>query len=278
MNRETLVSMAKRLILGIVMTLSVLTGCIQQSAEPPATGDWVIREELTVQNRVISLSGSLDIQGGGALTLEKVELTIDGDIVIHEGSALTLREVKLVINSGHPGEHQLLAVSGSSLGIFDSSIEPLNQENPFVFMIDNAELVLRNNEIRGVAKGIRMHSTKGGIIEGNTIYHGVDNGIILSDSRDILIKGNVINCLVKVSSEEIGVGLSIIGSHGNKVVGNHFKNELHPINVNFSWNNEIANNEVAIQSHSTGIMICNESGNNMITNNTIIVDPSAEWG
>jgi len=225
---------------------------VELEKKPPAEGDWTITQELTVEDTAITLNGNLIIEDGGNLTLRNVELTM---------------------NCSYEGEYGIFARPGSSLSIHNSRLMPSEEENTFVFRVDEGELVLKNNEIRGAGRlGIDINSVDKAVIEGNSIYHGDFTGINLWVSRGVLIKGNVIRNVGTGG----GCGIGVSRSDDNQIIENQLKNQGHPIGLFGSWNNVVADNEVTLRGASCGIGVWYGSGNNVIANNTITIDPSVE--
>jgi parallel beta-helix repeat protein len=215
----------------------------------------------------------------GAETVENVDIRLNGNIFLEHGGSLTLRNVRLTMDCSYEGEYGLFVNPGSSLSIYDSVIEPSDEENTYEFAVEDARLVLRSNEIRGVGSewGLWI-SARDAIIEGNTIYHGANRGITLQNSQGALIRGNVVHSLVEVvGNEEVGSGIELENSHNNQIIENYLRNQLHPLGIYGSWNNLVADNEVTLKSHSSGIVVGNGSGNNIVANNTFTKDPAAEW-
>ena len=241
------------------------------ASELPATGDWVITGEKILENEAVTLNGNLIVENGGSLTLRNVELTM---------------------NCSYRGEYGIFSRPGSSLSIYDSVIVPSDEKITFGFRVDGVRLVLKNNEIRGVGRlqdmaptemreedgspmeGIIIESVDEAIIEGNTIYHKESSGLQLGGCQGALIRGNVIDFQ---GWGEGRSGISLSNSHNNEISENHLQNQIHAIGIYSSWNNLVANNEVTLKSHSTGIVVSNGSGNNVIANNSISKAPTAEW-
>jgi parallel beta-helix repeat protein len=229
-------------------------------------GDWVVTGAEVAQNAAILMNGNIIVEDGGSLTLQEVALTMD---------------------CSYPGEFGVYANPGSGLGIHDSVIRPFDQEDTFAFRVDGGQLVLKNNTIRGVGRplgspwqsgdspreGIWI-SADGAIVEGNTIYHEESSGIELQGGGGALITENEI--VFEGMGESRG-GIGLDHSHGNTITRNHLRKQIHPINLDGSWNNLVAENEVTLKSHSTGIVVQEGSGNNVVANNTIAKDPAAEW-
>ena len=237
-------------------------------------GDWIITGTEAVGNATIFMNGNVIVENGGSLTLTEVVLTMD---------------------CSYEGEYGILANPGSSLSIYSSTIRPFDQESTLAFIVDDAQLVLRNNEIHGVGwlheewlpalealhqeeqipprEGMWI-SADGAIVEGNTIYHKESSGIRLQEGGGALITANEI--VFEGWGESRG-GIDIDHSHGNTITRNYLRKQIHPICLDGSWNNLVAENEITLKSHSTGIVVQEGSGNNVIANNTIAMDPTAEW-
>jgi parallel beta-helix repeat protein len=228
-------------------------------------GDWVVTGTEMVENTAIYMRGSIIVENGGSLTLRNVVLTM---------------------GCSYPGEFGIFANPGSSLSIYDSDIKPTDQNDTFTFKVDNAQLVLENNDIRDVGQPIGNPwqvadspreglwiSADGAIVEGNSIYHTESSGIRLQDGGDALITDNEI--VFEGWGESRG-GIDIDHSHGNTITGNSIRKQIHPLTLDGSWNNLVAENEITLKSHSTGIVVQEGSGNNIIANNTLGVDPAEE--
>jgi parallel beta-helix repeat protein len=228
-------------------------------------GDWIVTGTEVVRDAAIFMRANIIVEMGGSLTLQEVALTMD---------------------CSYEGEYGIFANPGSSLGIYDSVIGPSDQEDTFALRVDSAQLVLKNNEIRGVARplgspwqegdspreGIWI-SADGAVVEGNTIYHKESSGIRLQEGGGALITANEI--VFEGWGESRG-GIDIDHSHGNTITRNSLRKQIHPICLDGSWNNLVAENEITLKSHSTGIVVQEGSGNNIIANNTIAMDPTAE--
>ncbi|MGD9091378.1 MAG: right-handed parallel beta-helix repeat-containing protein [Anaerolineales bacterium] len=229
-------------------------------------GDWVVTGSEMVENTAIYMHGNIIVENGGSLTLRNVVLSMD---------------------CNYPGEYGIFAKPGSSLSIYDSTIKPTVQNDTFTFKADNAQLVLKDSDIRDVGQPLGNPwqvqdspreglwiSTVGAIIEGNTIHHTESSGIRLQEGGDALITDNEI--VFEGWGESRG-GIDIDHSHGNTITGNSIRKQIHPITLDGSWNNLVAENEITLKSHSTGIVVQEGSGNNIIANNTLGVDPAEEW-
>ncbi len=255
----------------IVGTKAAVSDSIVTSTEVPADDHYIylplIAKNYTVQYRW----GDWIVTS--TETVENVTVFLSGNIIVENGGSLTVRNVRLTMDCSYEGEYGIFAHAGSSLSICGSEIMPSDQENTFVFTVDNAELLFRNNLIRGVGprEGIWISADEA-IVEGNTIYHKESAGITLQGGGGSLIKGNLIH-----SQGVGGSGIQLNSSHGNTITGNYVRNQIGAIDLVSSWNNLVADNEVTLKLNSTGIHVHNGSGNNVIVNNTIAKDPTAEW-
>jgi parallel beta-helix repeat protein len=228
-------------------------------------GDWVVTSTETVENTAIFMHGNIIVENGGSLTLREVELSMD---------------------CSFPGEYGIFANPGSSLSTHDGVIRSANQKDTFAFRVNSAQLVLKNNEIRGVGRpegnphqeedspreGLHI-SADGAVVEGNAIYHVQSSGIRLFEGGGALITANEI---VFEGWGESRSGIDVDHSHDNTITGNYLRKQIHPITLDGSWNNLVAENDITLKSHSTGIVVQEGSGNNIVANNSLAADPTAE--
>jgi parallel beta-helix repeat protein len=271
----------------IAGTRAVHSDLIVMSTEVP-TDDRYLWLPLVAKNYTVQYRWG-DWIVTGAEAVEKATIFMNGNVIVENGGSLTLTEVVLTMDCSYEGEYGILANPGSSLSIYNSTIRPLDQESTLAFVVDDAQLVLRNNEIQGVGwlpdlKALHQEdelpprdgiwiSADGAIVEGNTIYHKESSGIRLQGGGGALITANKI--VFEGWGESRG-GIDIDHSHGNTITRNHLRKQIHPICLDGSWNNLVAENEITLKSHSTGIVVQEGSGNNVIASNTIAMDPTAE--
>ena len=261
-----------QILLHVCVFIALFFNSLTFASPPPADGDWIIDEDFTIEDQTIILNGNLIVQSTGNLTL---------------------RNITLKMNCSFPGEYGILGEGGGSLSIYSSAITSNSNNNTYSFRIGGTKFVLKDTSISGVGapidnalgqqgngtyippmEGILIFASNEPIIEGNTIIHKDSKGLNLNDCEGAVIKGNVIEFTGQ--GGEIS-GISLTNSHNSEVSKNILKKQIHAIDLNASWNNVIANNEVTVKSHSTGIVVRIGSGNNVITNNTIRKDPTADW-
>jgi parallel beta-helix repeat protein len=242
-----------QILLHVGVYIALFFCSLSFAVPPPADGDWIIDEDFTIEDQTIILNGNLIVQSTGNLTL---------------------RNITLKMNCSFPGEHGILAEGGGSLSIYSSSITSISSNNTYSFRIGGTKFLLKDTSISGVMEGILIYNSNEPIIEGNTIIHKDSSGLGLHNCEGAVIKGNLIEFTGQ--GGELG-GIGLLESHNSEVSENTLKKQIHAIDLTSSWNNIIANNEVTVKSHSTGIVVRIGSGNNVISNNTISKDPTADW-
>ncbi len=123
MNKNRYLSL---ILLCLSVSIAIFFNSVTFAIPPPAEGDWIIDEEVTVENQTINLNGNLSVLSAGSLTL---------------------RNVTLKMNCSFPGEHGIFAEGGSSLSIYNSVITANSENNTYSFRIGGAKLMLKNNSI-----------------------------------------------------------------------------------------------------------------------------------
>ena len=103
-------------ICAVLLALMALAIVASAQTNPPASGDWIINDDTTITNRAVLVRGSVNVNGGGRLTLDNVALTIqptyDGSngLTVNSNGRLTMSggsygsanamRVKFTVNTG----------------------------------------------------------------------------------------------------------------------------------------------------------------------------------
>ncbi|MEM3043230.1 MAG: right-handed parallel beta-helix repeat-containing protein [Thermoplasmata archaeon] len=102
----------------------------------PPSGDWEVREELSVANATIELRGNLLVRSGGTLELSNTTIKINGDVdgrygvLVERGASLALRNGSKVTKSTGAKAYTFRVMPGGTLRVIDSEIWYAGYENP----------------------------------------------------------------------------------------------------------------------------------------------------
>jgi len=242
-------------ILCIVLVFSTVSLVNSQ----PAQGDWIVVGEEVVENRTI---------------------TLDGSLFVKSGSSLTLRGVTLMFSSSYMGQYGISAEPGSSLFIYNSTIIPTDERYGPVLTVTDAKFVMKNSRLQGsTGSGDRgewfsISRADSVVIEDSTImmfnYNatrtlhlamwGVESAIGLRDLSNAVIRNNVI-----LPGGNVKLYLFLKGSHNTTMVGNSI--EFSDLILEGTWNSCISGNNLGLRGGS-GLVIYVGCGNNIVDNNT----------
>ena len=283
--------MKKSLIVGIIITLLLLTGCVQQpteaptptlTGEPPKTGDWIITGQQSFEDRSITLNGNLIIKRSGTLTL---------------------KGIRLLVNASFNGQYKISVEPGGSMYVYGSTIAAANPEHGFAFIVSGSAFEMKDSELHGAGWGPDTESwdskdilsganglvvtTTGAVIENNILS---DNyiGVILAGSGIALTKN-------KIHSNRI-YGIFIYGGKDSRIIGNSIEHSTvsSPFRIVNGQNNMIQDNDIqsginrgaietfrsnantfksnTISGLGSGISLMFVSNNNTIVGNDISMD------
>jgi parallel beta-helix repeat protein len=223
-------------------------------------GDWIVTDYEAVEDCIIILDGNLQVRSGGSLTLTNVTLMME---------------------QGAHGLYQVFAEAGSSLVILNSSIEPVQISKHFAFVVQGAYFILENSSLVGMMHpsmetrggGLSLINVTGAILDGNTISHHDSYGMWLTGSSNNTITNNTITC---TGPDGTSGAIFLEYSHNNTITQNRLYRQWDALDIQQSWNNYIADNELTLTDHTIGISVWYGSGNNVITHNRISVYPGYE--
>jgi hypothetical protein len=93
---------------------------------PPTSGDWIIKDRVTQEHKMIILRGDLIIENGGDLRLRNVDLRINCDedfdykIKVETGGRLEVFDSSITSQSYHP--YMIVVESGGEFAIHNSNV------------------------------------------------------------------------------------------------------------------------------------------------------------
>lgn len=260
-----------------------MLACPEVSAQNPAmtsTPEHCLYLPLVAKNyRVEHRHGDWIVTGPESVG--SVTIYLDGNLFIRPTGSLTLTHVTLLMGQNSPGMYQILAEPGSSVVISDSTIAPLQTDRCFAFVVQGASFVLKNSRLEGMMHpsmetrggGLSLINVTGAILDGNTITHHDSYGVWLTDSLSNTITNNTITC---TGPDGTTGAIFLEYSHNNTITHNRLYRQWDALDIQQSWNNYIADNELTLTDHTIGISIWQGSGNNVITHNRISVHPGYE--
>jgi len=214
---------------------------------------WIISEPVIIENQTIYLNENLTIESTGSLIL---------------------RNVSLFIGKPSEGIIRILAKPNSSLIISKSIISPIQEGITFIFVVQGAHFELAGSQIQGIGRspeyawsgGLIIYDSNEPIIEDNIIIHQVTYGITLTRCTGSIIRNNVITY---TGPDEYAGAIYLNYSHNNSITYNRLYRQWDAVHLHCSWNNYIANNKLTLTTHTIGISLWYESGNNTIAYNEI---------
>jgi parallel beta-helix repeat protein len=251
--------------------------------EPPATGDWIITGQQSIEDRTIVLNG---------------------DLIVKDGGSLTLKRVKLIVNCSYDGEYGIWVEPGGSIFIHDSNITSPNpqqrwhieagsessqfsyeptgvseEESPrFTFIVDHAAFELKNSELHGCgwgepwgdwereSGGLILKNVDNAVIEGNTFSNNF-YGLILSNIDNATIKNNTF-------SHNDGAAISLTRLSNSTISDNIFSLNLYGIQAVEAKRNTIIDNTFSAY-YEAAVWLFGGCENNVIADN--IISSSASW-
>ena len=110
-------AMGTVLFLGLLaLALGVVASLALAQTPPPTIGDWVVKDDTTIEGRTVTLSGNLTVADGGHLTFV---------------------DVTLIMNSSIPGRFNITVESGGWLELKDLDHDPLTASDATVVKASN---------------------------------------------------------------------------------------------------------------------------------------------
>jgi parallel beta-helix repeat protein len=204
-----------------------------------------------------------------------------GDWIVTDYEAVEDCIITLMMEQGAHGLYQVFAEAGSSLVILNSSIEPVQISKHFAFVVQGAYFILENSSLVGMMHpsmetrggGLSLINVSAAILDGNTISHHDSYGMWLTGSSNNTITNNTITC---TGPDGTSGAIFLEYSHNNTITQNRLYRQWDALDIQQSWNNYIADNELTLTDHTIGISVWYGSGNNVITHNRISVYPGYE--
>jgi parallel beta-helix repeat protein len=214
-------------LLFVAAAILLIVSAADAQTDPPATGDWTVGDNTTVENQTVRLRGNLTIVPGGRLTLTNVTLQVFSTITTVNG---------------------IRVMGNGSLEIGDHDDDPTTDAdrcvvmrgNPsygYSFLVEkNATLYLVNSLITGMGSrggtGGVLVKAGGFVIKGSTFMNGDQYDLMLEQSnesrvencefylsRDGLVLKDCFNITIEDSSMMFNdnAGLRIEDSNGTHV-------------------------------------------------------------
>lgn len=258
----------------------------EAGVEPPALGDWSIRNQQIVEGRT---------------------MTLNGNIIVKDQGSLTLRNATLSLNSEHGYQHAILVEPGGTLLIYDSIISPSTPAMGFSIIVNSpSSFVLKGSELRGLGLGgddqqygLRVVRADKAVIENNKILlvpasYSYLHGITLEESQHSTVNNNQVIPLQQQPDSLISTNpIWLLRSHNNTVQGNRISGFRDGISIRSSWNNRILDNTwvgllrdaeapekyerwwlIDVEGWG-GLELSWNSANNIVENNTFTASASA---
>jgi parallel beta-helix repeat protein len=278
-----------------MLVLAPLKGFLVSSADPPASGDWIVTGvEIYSNHEVFVLNGNLIVENGGNLTLKGVTLkmncTYDGqyNITVKAGGAFYVLEGSVITsaNSSHGycffvlseatfrmSESELHECGINSSTWWDSGLwihsgdiiieKSLISENLCaMFGGGEAEPIIRNNNITDNKYGIHIASGHPAIYN-NTITSNLNFGIASGGNTAFPV-------IVNNSISKNGAGINCWFGSGPTILNNTITSNFdNAIFINHDGNATISGNIITLNG---GGIVCFNHTTGVIQNNTIMAN------
>lgn len=256
---------------------------------PSGFNDWIINQNTTAVDEIITLNGSIVINSPYNLTLRNVTLrfncTFDGqyNITVRSDGALFMENCTVTaVNASNAWFLQ--AEAGSALLLNDSTFSYAGWELGFSsshagLWINTDKVQVLNCTIMNGYIGLYLHNADYCLLANNTITNSLSNGIVLFESSTNEVSDNTLtNCSYGIHLALSGdnniskniildAGISFWNSSDNFVDGNNVTNPRYGINLNISNNNTLYGNVLTLTNSSMdGINLYNSANNNVSGN------------
>ena len=180
--------------LAALAVVSVATAPAHAQTDPPASGEWLVADETTVEGRIVLLKGNLTVADGGHLTLANMTLVMDSsvpamyNITVESGGWLELKDLDhdpvtladaTVVRASNPSAHYLwFCNAGSRLLISCSVVRDCGVPQPYRrgLIIDTSDALVENSTFQLNNYGIYVRSSSPRI-ENSTFAHNEGYGL-----------------------------------------------------------------------------------------------------
>ncbi|MFX0022740.1 MAG: right-handed parallel beta-helix repeat-containing protein [Candidatus Hermodarchaeota archaeon] len=237
----TIKQKAQRMLPFVILTLnilsyngtSILSSFSSNSSDPPTIGDWIINDYELRQNEVLNLNGSIIIEENGYLNLSSIDLTfqmkaqgvVNGsfNITVLDGGTLTV-ESGSKVSTDDPKFLTWINVSeNGNILLSDSTFENLGYDldHPAI-QINNAYANISNCLISSsynLYSTIRMFSTSGIQLLGNTIFSNKGSGIHSQSCQNLVILDN------DLQTKDYGIFIDNFQDGRLRIANNRIKSE-----------------------------------------------------
>ena len=169
--------------------------------------EWVIKDDVVVENQTVTLKEGLCVKEGGSLTLRNVTMNF-----LPEDVALSFE--------GAPNPFSIFVDSGGSLSIYDSKIVgpewgPMGGFQIIVY--PDSTFVIKNSELHNAGLwagdgGIAIEGVSGALVEGNRFYRTYC-AITVEHAAGARVMNNTISNSV--------FGINVIGGENHTIMGNN---------------------------------------------------------
>ena len=180
---------------GAKFQISGLTG-----SAPPSTGDWNINSVTVVENEILIVNGSINIDAAGALVLKNstiyMNLTSDGEHKIDVYGNLTVLNSE--ITAYNTSNHYVITVhAGAKLLIEDSEISYAGYDrgtyyNETGIWINTNDAVVKSSYFHHNYWGLTLYQAYNVTVVNNTFENITYYGIYLSESIGNHIRNNTV--------------------------------------------------------------------------------------
>ncbi len=242
-------------LLFLAAAILLLVVSAEAQTDPPASGDWTIGDNTTVENRTVRLYGNLTVVGGGQLVLRNVTLRVYSTFDVLQG-------IRVMDN----GSLVIEDLDDDAITTGDRSrVMPGNPSYGYSFLVDKgARLHMVNSVVNGMGDprgtGGVLVRTSGFLIKGTTFMNGHEYDLMLERSNEsrvedcdfyfsevgLVLKGcdliTVENCSMRFNGE---TGLHILDSTGTQVFdGIITDNDQVGLRVTRGRDNKVAASEI----------------------------------
>jgi parallel beta-helix repeat protein len=237
-------------LLLMAATILIVSSAAVAQTDPPATGDWTIGDNTTIENQTVRLRGNLTVSSGGQLFLRNVTLQVfssvgvlhgirvaaNGTLDIADGDGNTSTQAdRSVVMRGNPSYgYSFLVEDDASIRIHSSLISGMGERGGTggVLVRSDKSNISHSTFINGDLYDLMLEGSNGSIVDSCNFYLSGD-GIVLKDCINITIANSslmfndraglhiedsnatrILNCVV---SNNDRVGLWVVGGQDNRV-------------------------------------------------------------
>lgn len=271
-------------VVSFLCVLTIVPGPVARALSAKTiSGDWIVSTHQTVENRAITLKGSLRVVKGGKLVLRNAELTVeqrmDGRrrIRVEEGGVMTIERGCIISCTS---DFSFYVEKGAVFTMKDSTLHHCGFRDPLM-SLDHADehygltiaannAVIDNNLFSWNSTGVYLYKASGVRISSNRFVGNRNSGVAGIWSHRNTIAGN------SMSGSTTGVYLHACNE--NAISANTLTEVDTGVLLSECRNSEVLGNRIilnprdptrSIASSWTGIFITKRSDGNRVFNNEI---------